>query len=170
MPRPAHRLRALVVAMTAVLVAVALAGCGSAGETDTTTTAVRAAPALSSVTPLKDPRSWTGDVTARIAHPEVDPVAHDPRSHLPVTLKDAQGTSVTVKDTSRILALDVYGTYARTVYELGLGSHLVGSGSTPSCHPFEIRAGAGTSQQATRRDSSRMRDAHNCDRRPHSSG
>lgn len=112
--------------MTAVLVAVALAGCGSAGETDTTTTAVRAAPALSSVTPLKDPRSWTGDVTARIAHPEVDPVAHDPRSHLPVTLKDAQGTSVTVKDTSRILALDVYGTYARTVYELGLGSHLVG--------------------------------------------
>jgi iron complex transport system substrate-binding protein len=77
------------------------------------------------VKPLADPRDWTGVVTAKPAHTAVDPVA-DPTPKLPVTVTDAQGTKVTVKDTSRILALDVYGTYARTVFELGLGSHVVG--------------------------------------------
>ena len=45
---------------------------------------------------------------------------------LPVTVTDAQGTRVTITDTSRILALDVYGTLARTVFELGLGDSVVG--------------------------------------------
>jgi len=105
------------------LLALALSGCGVAASEGGTTT--RTAPVLSSVSPLKDVRDWKGVVTARPADTAVRPVA-TPTPKLPVTVTDAQGTSVTVKDASRILALDVYGTYARTVFELGLGSHVVG--------------------------------------------
>lgn len=82
-------------------------------------------PALAEVTPLADVRDWEGEVTAHAATP-VDPVASDPDPELPVTVTDAQGTKVTIEDSSRILALDVYGTLSRTVYELGLGDRLVG--------------------------------------------
>ncbi|WP_318247394.1 ABC transporter substrate-binding protein [Rothia kristinae] len=43
-----------------------------------------------------------------------------------MTVKDHQGTEVTVTDTSRILALDLYGTLAQTVEALGQGDKLVG--------------------------------------------
>jgi len=61
-----------------------------------------------------------------VADAAVDPVAQDPAAELPVTLTDAQDTEVTVTDASRVLALDLHGTLARTVFELGLGDQLVG--------------------------------------------
>lgn len=115
---------ALVVAVVAVL---ALAGCSAvtgtasgsdAGTVDTTP--------LDQLEILDDPRSWTGEVTARTAVDALEPVAQDPEQQLPVTLTDAQGTTVTVTDASRVLALDLYGTTARVVHELGLGDRLVG--------------------------------------------
>ncbi|MGB0098810.1 MAG: ABC transporter substrate-binding protein [Nocardioides sp.] len=113
----------------AVLVMVLLAGCGLAsagGPSEESGTATGAtAPALADVTPLTDVREWEGEVVATAETP-VAPVADDPSSRLPVTVTDAQGTRVTVADTSRVLALDVYGTLARTVFELGLGDSLVG--------------------------------------------
>ncbi|MET3962945.1 iron complex transport system substrate-binding protein [Marmoricola sp. OAE513] len=85
----------------------------------------KVAPDLSSVTPLKDPRSWDGPSTAVVADDVVRAVeAGTPQ--LPTTVRDAQGTKVTVTDTSRILALDIYGTLSRTVFELGQGPKLVG--------------------------------------------
>jgi iron complex transport system substrate-binding protein len=85
----------------------------------------KAAPDLALVTPLSDPRDHDGPTTAVVGDDVVRPVAHEtPR--LPVTLTDDQGTEVTVEDTSRVLALDIYGTLSRTVYELGLGDQLVG--------------------------------------------
>ena len=85
----------------------------------------RAAPALADVTPLSDARDWDGPPPRR------SPTPRSTRS--PTTPSRAaghrhrrQGTEVTVTDTSRILALDVYGTLARTVFELGLGDRLVG--------------------------------------------
>src|SRR6478609_6817147 len=108
-----------------------LSACGlSAGEAPGDGTSEAAAstgksPALADVTPLTDVRDWEGEVTAHADTP-VDPVATDPKPQLPVTVTDAQGTKVTIKDTSRVLALDVYGTLSRTVYELGLGDSLVG--------------------------------------------
>lgn len=121
--RPSWRL--LVVASAAAL---GLAGCGlsapaasdRSGGGDGT-----AAPRLADVTPLADPRDWTGATSAVVADGGVDPVA-GPQPRLPVTITDAQGTKVTVRDASRVLALDVYGTLARTVFELGLGDHVVG--------------------------------------------
>ena len=115
--------------MGAALVLVLLSGCGlssggGAGD-DTSEVATTTAPDLSEVTPLADVRDWEGEVVASV-DPPVDPVAQAPEPQLPVTVTDHQGTEVTVTDTSRVLALDVYGTLARTVYELGMGDSLVG--------------------------------------------
>jgi iron complex transport system substrate-binding protein len=84
------------------------------------------APPLETVSTLADPRDAEGPSTAVIADTAVKPIAVRPEPELPVTLTDAQGTQVTVTDTTRILALDIYGTLARTVFELGLGDRLVG--------------------------------------------
>lgn len=114
----------------AALGTVLLAGCGISSPSEPGGDATEAAsgttaPALSEVTPLADVRDWDGEVVAAADTP-VDPVAEDPEPQLPVTVTDHQGTEVTVEDTSRVLALDVYGTLSRTVFELGLGDSLVG--------------------------------------------
>ena len=106
-----------------LLVALAAAGCdATTGSAD----GGKPAPPLETVKTLADPREAEGPSTAVIANTAVKPIVANPKSKLPVTLTDAQGTEVTVKDTSRILALDIYGTLARTVFELGLGDKLVG--------------------------------------------
>ena len=81
-------------------------------------------PPLAEVTPLADPLSWEGPSTAVAAASAVVPVT-DGAQVLPATLADAQGTTVTVTDTTRILALDVYGSLSRIVFELGLGDRVV---------------------------------------------
>lgn len=117
--------------LTAALVTgvLLLGGCGlsgGSGPSDDTSAAAAGttAPPLADVTPLDDVRDWDGEVVA-VAETPVDPV-DTPEPQLPVTVKDAQGTEVTVTDASRILALDVYGTLSRTVFELGLGDRLIG--------------------------------------------
>ncbi len=106
-----------------------LAGCGlstgSPGDDASEAAASGDVPSLAEVTPLDDVRDWEGEVIAAADAP-IDPVADAPSPKLPVTVTDVQGTKVTVTDASRILALDVYGTLSRTVYELGLGDRLVG--------------------------------------------
>lgn len=113
----------------ASLVVVLLAGCGiDASVADRAPASARgkSAPPLADVTLLDDPREWEGAVAAVGGDDVVDPVAADVEPTLPVTVTDHQGTKVTIEDASRILALDVYGTLARTVSELGLGDRLVG--------------------------------------------
>jgi iron complex transport system substrate-binding protein len=118
--------RRLLAAGCAVLL---LAGCGLSSPAATERTGAAGggttAPRLADVTPLADPRDWTGATSAVVADGRVDPVA-EPEPVLPVTVTDAQGTKVRVTDASRVLALDVYGTLARTVFELGLGDRVVG--------------------------------------------
>lgn len=111
------------------LAAVVLAGCGPVlGPADPAqaTRASTEVPRLAEVTPLADPRSWEGVVDVHLPDPQIDPVDDSPEQALPATVTDAQGTRVTVTDTSRILALDIYGTLAHTVFELGLGEQVVG--------------------------------------------
>lgn len=108
-------------------VSLALAGCsltGTSGSADPVAAADRSA--LDSLTPLEHPREYTGPTTAVSAADPVQPVTDDPAPALPATVTDAQGTEVTVTDTSRILALDLYGSTSRIVYELGLGDSVVG--------------------------------------------
>ncbi|WP_018681376.1 heme/hemin ABC transporter substrate-binding protein [Actinokineospora enzanensis] len=86
-------------------------------------------PPLSALTPMADPRTHEGPTTALVAHNDIVPVQRPTLQlpvKLPVTVTDFQGTQVTVKDTGRILALDVSGTLAATVFGLGLGDQVVG--------------------------------------------
>ncbi|HNA98821.1 MAG TPA: ABC transporter substrate-binding protein [Marmoricola sp.] len=112
-----------------LLLAVALIGAlpltGCTTPTGTKAGTSKPAPPLASVTPLADPRSHEGPSTAVIKDAGIHPVtAGEPA--LPATVVDAQGTRVQVTDTSRVLALDIYGTLSRTVFELGQGERLVG--------------------------------------------
>lgn len=124
--RAPGRARTALVLVTA-LVGALLAGCAAPAGTATHAPAAAGdRPALGELTPLEDPRSWVGEQTAVSAATPVDPVAQDPQPALPVTVTDAQGTEVTVTDTSRVLALDLYGSTSRILFELGLGGSVVG--------------------------------------------
>lgn len=112
--------------LVGLLVAGTLTLSACAGPVETASATGAAAPDLADVTPLRDPRSYDGPSTAVVGDDAVRPVAAAPAPRLPVTLTDAQGTRVTVTDASRVLALDIYGTLSRTVFELGLGDRLVG--------------------------------------------
>lgn len=112
------------IAATAVLVALTLAGC--AGIPGLGGIGASGGPRLADVTPIPDPLTHQGHSTAVMADAALHPIATNPVQHLPVTVTDVQGTEVTITDASRILALDIYGTLSRTVYELGLGDQVVG--------------------------------------------
>jgi iron complex transport system substrate-binding protein len=119
------------------LLVTALAGCAGAPGAGSSHPAA-AAPAggrseptepvepWSALTPLSAPRDFVGPTTARVADDRVVPITNRPRPVLPATITDSQGTRVTVASAERILALDIYGSLAATVYALGLGDHLVG--------------------------------------------
>lgn len=116
-------------ATAAVGAVLLLAACGPVvdaadGETDQRPGA--RVPALADVTPLDDPRSWEGVVDLHLPHPAIDPIVDDAEPQLPATVTDEQGDTIVVDDVSRILALDIYGTLTHTVFELGLGDHVVG--------------------------------------------
>jgi iron complex transport system substrate-binding protein len=127
-PRTQHGTRRRTVpVLVAAAFALVLAGCGAAsGGSDGGAATAGDRPPLSALTPLDDPRAYVGEQTALSAATPVEPVTDDPRPALPVTVTDAQGTAVTVTDTSRILALDLYGSTSRVVHELGLGDSVVG--------------------------------------------
>jgi iron complex transport system substrate-binding protein len=109
------------------LLLVALAACGGLPETGAHgDSADGASVSLADAKVLADPKAYEGATHAGLAAQAIDPIAADPAQKLPVTVTDAQGTRVTVKDTSRILALDIYGTFSQTVFDLGLGDQVVG--------------------------------------------
>jgi iron complex transport system substrate-binding protein len=107
-------------AVLVLLLALALTGCGRGGGG-----AVTGAAGEGSEGPDGAAASCAGPVTAQSA-PVVEPIVDDPDQTLPVTYTDVTGQPVTIADTSRVLALDSYGTLASTVYALGLGDRLVG--------------------------------------------
>lgn len=74
---------------------------------------------------LPDPHTLTG-VSYVQDLPDPEPIAGSYRQNLPVTLNDVEGNSVTITDTSRIIAIDIYGTLSRIVIALGYGENIVG--------------------------------------------
>lgn len=128
MVRSATR-RGRVALVPVVLALLVLAGCASAPRTvDAAEPSEEGslAPAIGEVTVADDPRGWEGLLTPTAGDPGVRPVETAPSPELPARVRDAQGTDVVVRDTSRVLALDIHGTLARTVFELGLGDRLIG--------------------------------------------
>ncbi len=109
-----------------VLAALVLAGCAGAPTGASTVAQGAVGVQLADADVASDPRTIEGPSTAVLADSTIDPVAHSPEQQLPVTVTDMQGTEVTITDTSRILALDIYGSLSRIVFELGLGDQIVG--------------------------------------------
>lgn len=110
----ARPVRRIAVAVFTVAMVVTLGACGSSGGTGSTT--------------------QHGPATATLADTNPVPIGSAPHPVLPVTVHSFDGSSVTVTDASRIVAVDQYGTLAQTVWALGLGANLVGR-STAAAFP-----------------------------------
>lgn len=140
-------------ALVAALTALTLAGCGATDPQEPaegTTGPQTPATAGETVQACGDPvdgfavthdhageplpeRSGSGDAsllteptTAVVTDDTIDPVTTDATPQLPVTVESCDGAVVEVVDTSRILAVDLYGTLAEIVFSLGLGDSVVG--------------------------------------------
>ena len=108
-------------------VAFLVAGCSTSGYASATTeTCATADQDLAEMTLVDDVRAVTGGTTACLSTDDIEAVDDDTAPELPVTVVDSEGTEVTITDVSRILALDLSGTIAATVYGLGLGDNVVG--------------------------------------------
>ncbi len=121
---------AATVALCALLVA-ALAGCSSTTAADQRPSAVSSDPGvpLAQLTVLTNPHAYVGQSTAILDGDAISTPAEAPEQSLPatVTSRDLDGdTTVTVTSTDRILAMDVSGSIAATVFGLGLGDKVVG--------------------------------------------
>jgi len=121
---------AIVMAAVAALATLFLTSCGPAsgsGDDDGEGSGEPQVP-LSELSP-PDPASLEGPSTATLSDRSVEPVVDDPKPELPVTVTfelSAGPTDVTVKDSSRIVAVDMAGSISATVWGLGLGDDLVG--------------------------------------------
>lgn len=126
---PSRHRRALLAALTTVT--LALAGCSSWDGRETTTDSSNSDLISEIQGSGKDvnPRELRGVSTVG-ALDEVKPVADNPEPQLPVELTDNDGNDVKVEDASRIVALDIYGTYTETLRGLGLGENIVGRSSS----------------------------------------
>lgn len=117
--------------LAALAAATLLAGCASPGSS-----AHPGSPEptgdtrpLSELDLYPDPKAVEGPSTALVASDAVKPIVENPAQTLPVTVvsHDPDGErDVVVDDTSRVLALDIAGSLAATVWGLGLGDTLVG--------------------------------------------
>ncbi|MCF2706953.1 ABC transporter substrate-binding protein [Arcanobacterium haemolyticum] len=109
-------------------ISLLLAGCGGQSTTQEASAPVSASTSQGekpTTTNLPDPHSLTGlSTVADIGDPQV--IEGDYAQNLPASVTDNEGNSVTVTDTSRILALDISGSLSRTVVALGFGAQLVG--------------------------------------------
>lgn len=116
----------------AVAIAAGLTGCA------TTAPASHSAPLdcpaagtpLTELDLVDDVRAASGPSTACLPTTAVEAVSDDTAPELPVTVTDAEGREIEVDDVSRILAVDISGTIAATVFALGLGDNVVGRDSS----------------------------------------
>lgn len=109
---------------------ITLGGCTASAPTAHQSPTVTSDPTipLAQLDILDDPRSYVGETTAILAESTIAG-ASVPEQTLPVTVtsRDLGGdTEVTVESTDRIIAMDISGSIAATVFGLGLGDNVVG--------------------------------------------
>ena len=107
-------------------------------------------PPLADINWLEQPREWVGASTAQLTTHRVTPITDgEPTPDLPVTLTsdDVAGPrQVTVTSAERIIAVDMSGSLAQTVWGLGLGDKLVGrdiSTTFPGTENLPVVTGTG---------------------------
>ncbi len=136
-------------AATTIALAAVLALAGCVGTTPSAQSQAPAAPALSEVAVLDDPRSFVGPSTAVVPDAAITPIEENPSQTLPATITsyDQGGESVVeVTDTSRVIAIDLAGSVAATVWGLGFGDTLVGrdqSTTFPGTEDLELVTSGG---------------------------
>ena len=144
-----RRLRAVAMSL---LVTLVVSGCqpgsytGSARATADIVDRVQ----LSDIDWLDNPRDWVGPSTAAITTHAVTPITDRPSTpSLPVMVvsDDLAGPrQVTVTSAERIIAVDMSGSLAQTVWGLGLGDRLVGrdiSTTFPGTEELPVVTGTG---------------------------
>lgn len=113
--------------LAAATAAALLAGC--AGNAQAGSSAVAAQDA-SQLEPAADPRSIAGPSTAVLSDDEIAVVVDDPSQKLPATVTSytqaGDEEPVEVSATDRVVAVDLAGSIAATVWALGFGDTLVG--------------------------------------------
>lgn len=99
---------------------------------------------------LDNPRDWVGPSTAQLTTHRVTPITDTPPTpSLPVTVTSddlAGPRQVTVSSAERIIAVDMSGSLAQTVWGLGLGDRLVGrdiSTTFPGTEDLPVVTGTG---------------------------
>lgn len=128
---PRRNLRTALAAATVALAAV-LAGCSAQtpqaeGTYERASVAHVQAP-LGELATVADPKSYEGPSTATLPSADIVPAHDAPTQALPATVlshERAGDQEVTVVDTSRVIAVDISGSIAGTVYGLGFGDSLV---------------------------------------------
>lgn len=111
--------------VTLLGVSFILGGCGKDSSESAQSQTTSSETTTVATTDLPDPHSLTGlSEVAEIGDPE--PISGTYSQTLPTTVTDFENNQVTISDTSRILALDIYGTLSRTIIALGYGDNLVG--------------------------------------------
>lgn len=110
---------------------ILLAGCSApvAPAAEPSAVAANPAVALAELDIPADPRAYEGPTTAVLADAAIAAPAEAPAQQLPTTVTShdlAGDTSVTVDSTERILAMDISGSIAATVFGLGFGDSVVG--------------------------------------------
>jgi iron complex transport system substrate-binding protein len=131
LPLP-RRVRTGLAAVVVLAIAAGLGACTTAGHSTAGLQCASSDVPLAELPLAEDPRTHVGESTACLEDTGIDPIASDVAPVLPATVVDNQGTEVTVTDVSRILALDIYGSLAATVFGLGLGGNVVGRDTSTS--------------------------------------
>jgi iron complex transport system substrate-binding protein len=136
------------------LALLAITGCQPASYsagTDPAPAAQNTIP-LGDIAWLDEPKSWQGPSTAVLSTSSFEPLsASDVTSELPqtVTSDDLSGpVEVVIESTERIIAVDMSGSLAQTVWGLGLGDRLVGrdiSTTLPGTEDLPVVTGTGHS-------------------------
>ncbi|NWN87310.1 MAG: ABC transporter substrate-binding protein [Micrococcaceae bacterium] len=119
-----HRTGLIATALAAVLL---LGGCSDPGHG---TAEQGPQPELNEVQVLDDPRSYEGPSTAVLPDAAIDPITENPEQSLPTTVtsygQDGTEQPVEITDTSRVVALDMSGSIAASIWALGFSDTVVG--------------------------------------------
>ena len=144
-------LRAPLALAIALAVSLALVGCQPGSYTTTAETPADpgARAPLSEIDWLADPLSHVGASTALLQTSAIEPVQGASQQNLPVTVESDELSgqlSVTISATDRVLALDMSGSLAATVWALGFGDRLIGrdiSTTFPGVEDLPVVTGSG---------------------------
>lgn len=135
----------------ALAVSLTLSACqpGSYGPSETGLHSSVTRPPLAEINWLENPRDWVGPSTAVLSDVSITPVHTSPTPTFPATVisKELSGDQeITISRAERVLALDMSGSLAATVWALGMGDRLVGrdiSTTFPGVENLPIVTGSG---------------------------